>query len=140
MAVRTDLSSSGEIGGISLQEGVRNYLSTKRDPFPFQRSNLGSSGQTYLPLDPSFRVVIKWQNAIQTEAEHLCSEFYSRVFPHLSVPKTELICTPEVEGIARQFLPAPPKKSRPDAIRFAPAVRRCSCRANSPTLRPADWR
>ena len=76
--------------GISTDR-ILEYTRETHTMFPFQRSAKGGSGLTYLSKDPYFQWVIKWQNKLQGESEHLCTLFYQRVFEHYSVPHTMLV-------------------------------------------------
>jgi len=67
---------------------VETYFSRSPAALPFQRSQAGSTGITFLPIDSKFNWLVKWQNHSLSEVEYICSQFYKRTFTHLSIPQT----------------------------------------------------
>src|SRR5271169_6623350 len=95
------MSTVGQIDPRPIQE-VMNFITRKKD-FAFQRSQAGSSGLTYLPMEVEFKWVVKWQNRTQAEIEYLCTEFYKRAFNHLSVPSMLFNLSQKPTEILRRY-------------------------------------
>lgn len=79
-------------------------------PIPFKRTELGSSGTTFIPKDMSIPIVVKFQSKIQSETEYLANSFYRKLvkklprefYGHFGVPKTEL-ATNNISKFANLF-------------------------------------
>ncbi|MFZ4673686.1 MAG: hypothetical protein ACOYL1_05025 [Chlamydiia bacterium] len=65
----------------------------KNAPIPFTRTELGSSGATFIPKDTKIPYVVKFQSKIQSETEYLANKFYRKlvkILRNFEVPKTKL--------------------------------------------------
>lgn len=65
----------------------------------YKRSFFGATACTFLPLDPYFPWVQKWEGRFEGEAEYVCSQFFLRSFPHLSIPRTYM----DIEDITQRL-------------------------------------
>jgi len=53
----------------------------------YKRSFYGATACTFLSSDPMFPLVQKWQHLSQAQIEYVCTLFFRRAFPGLSVPE-----------------------------------------------------
>jgi hypothetical protein len=82
----------------------------KNAPIPFQRTELGSSGTTFIPKGTKFPYVVKFQSRIQSQTEYLANKLYKYLvgilpkdfYSHFEVPETNL-ATEDVNKVSRLF-------------------------------------
>jgi hypothetical protein len=57
------------------------------DNLVYKRSFYGATACTFLSSDPMFPLVQKWQHLFQAQIEYVCTLFFKKAFPGLSVPE-----------------------------------------------------